>query len=82
MRREGVLEFLRPDGKTQVSIEYEDDVPKRLVNVVISTQHAPGINIDRDLRPAHPAHFALAGTGNTVWIQRQEGAGEMFGGAA
>jgi S-adenosylmethionine synthetase len=52
VRRQGILEILRPDGKTQVSIEYEDDIPRRLQNVVISTQHAPGINIERDLRPA------------------------------
>ena len=40
-RREGVLKFLRPDGKSQVSVEYVDNKPKRIEAVVISTQHAP-----------------------------------------
>ena len=56
VRRQGILNFLRPDGKTQVSIEYEDDVPKRLMNVVISTQHDPGVSIERDIRPALIEH--------------------------
>jgi S-adenosylmethionine synthetase len=56
VRREGILDFLRPDGKTQVSIEYEDGVPRHLQNVVISTQHAPGVSIERDLRPALIEH--------------------------
>src|SRR5215813_15342588 len=38
-RRQGVLEFLRPDGKSQVSVEYVNDQPKRIEAVVISTQH-------------------------------------------
>ena len=41
VRKERIVDFLRPDGKTQVSIEYEDGVPKRLDTVLISTQHAP-----------------------------------------
>ena len=40
-RRAGVPSFLRPDGKSQVSVEYEDDKPIRIDTVVISTQHAP-----------------------------------------
>src|SRR3954447_19406521 len=51
-RKEGAVPFLRPDGKTQVSIEYEDGVPKRLETVLISTQHHPNINIDQQMRPA------------------------------
>jgi S-adenosylmethionine synthetase len=51
VRKSGVLPYLRPDGKTQVSIDYEDGVPKRLRNVLISTQHAPGIDIDSLLKP-------------------------------
>src|SRR6202140_2967870 len=42
-RREGLLGFLRPDGKSQVSVEYVDNKPKRIEAVVISTQHAPDI---------------------------------------
>ncbi|ADI68025.1 MULTISPECIES: methionine adenosyltransferase [Mobiluncus] len=41
VRKEGIVSGLRPDGKTQVSIEYEDGVPRALSTVVVSTQHAP-----------------------------------------
>jgi len=56
VRKRGVVDFLRPDGKTQVSVDYEDGVPKRLQTVLISTQHDPGISIERDLRPALLEH--------------------------
>ena len=56
IRKERVVDFLRPDGKTQVSIEYENGVPKRLETVLISTQHAPGISIENDIRPALIEH--------------------------
>ena len=56
VRKEGIVDFLRPDGKTQVSVEYEDGVPKRLETVLISTQHGPGISIEHDLRPALLEH--------------------------
>jgi len=42
-RREGILDFLRPDGKSQVSVEYVDNKPKRIEAVVISTQHSPDV---------------------------------------
>ena len=48
-RREGELEFLRPDGKSQVSVEYAGNTPKRIEAVVISTQHSPDISTE-DLR--------------------------------
>jgi S-adenosylmethionine synthetase len=51
VRRAGVLPYLRPDGKTQVTIEYEDDRPIRLDTVLISTQHQPGIDLDTLLLP-------------------------------
>jgi S-adenosylmethionine synthetase len=41
VRKNGDLEYLRPDGKTQVTIEYEDDKPVRVNTIVISTQHSP-----------------------------------------
>jgi S-adenosylmethionine synthetase len=46
VRREGELDFLRPDGKSQVSVEYVGGVPKRIEAVVISTQHSPDISIE------------------------------------
>jgi S-adenosylmethionine synthetase len=45
-RREGVLDFLRPDGKSQVSVEYVGSVPRRIDAVVISTQHSAEVGID------------------------------------
>jgi len=45
-RREGVLDFLRPDGKSQVSVEYVGGAPKRIDAVVISTQHSSEVGID------------------------------------
>lgn len=49
VRREKVLTYLRPDGKSQVTIEYEGRTPKRIDAIVIAAQHYPEINID-DLR--------------------------------
>jgi S-adenosylmethionine synthetase len=46
-RREGVLDFLRPDGKSQVSVEYVGGVPKRIEAVVISTQHSPEVSTEQ-----------------------------------
>ncbi|HEY9305092.1 MAG TPA: methionine adenosyltransferase [Mycobacterium sp.] len=56
VRKNGVLPYLRPDGKTQVTIEYEDDVPVRLDTVVVSTQHADGIDLDKTLAPDIEQH--------------------------
>ena len=52
VRKSGALEYLRPDGKTQVTIEYEGDIPVRLDTLVISTQHSPDLDLDRELLPA------------------------------
>jgi len=43
VRKDGTLPYLRPDGKVQVSVEYVDDKPTRVVAVVVSTQHAPEV---------------------------------------
>ena len=51
VRKNGVLPYLRPDGKTQVTIAYEDNVPVRLDTVVVSTQHADGIDLVKTLDP-------------------------------
>ncbi len=55
VRRDGTLPWLRPDGKSQVTIEYENGQPKRVHTVLISTQHAPEIAYD-DLRAAIIEH--------------------------
>ncbi len=46
VRKNGTLPFLRPDGKSQVSIEYVDGKPRRISAVVLSTQHGPEIDMD------------------------------------
>ncbi|AMY25182.1 methionine adenosyltransferase [Rhodococcus fascians] len=51
VRKSGVLPYLRPDGKTQVTIEYDGDDAVRLDTVVISTQHAADIDLDNLLTP-------------------------------
>ena len=51
VRKNGALDFLRPDGKSQVTIEYENGTPKRVDTVVISSQHKPDVSYD-DLREA------------------------------
>ncbi|MEA3415294.1 MAG: methionine adenosyltransferase [Thermodesulfobacteriota bacterium] len=51
VRKNGSLDFLRPDGKSQVTIEYENGVPKRVDNVVIAAQHKPDVTYE-DLREA------------------------------
>ncbi len=43
VRKDGTLSYLRPDGKTQVTVEYDDGKPSRLDAVVLSTQHDPDI---------------------------------------
>jgi S-adenosylmethionine synthetase len=51
VRKAGVLPYLRPDGKTQVTFEYEDGRPVRLKTVLISTQHGPDIDLETLLKP-------------------------------
>ena len=47
VRKDGTLKYLRPDGKSQVSVEYQDGKPVRLDAVVLSTQHDPEVNQDQ-----------------------------------
>jgi len=51
VRKDGSLEYLRPDGKTQVTIEYQGDKPVALNTLVISSQHAPDVDLEKKLAP-------------------------------
>ncbi len=65
VRRDGTLDYLRPDGKTQVTVEYDDDRPMRVDTIVVSTQHAPEVEIEqlradiieKVIRPIVPAEL-------------------------
>src|SRR4029453_3862942 len=50
-RRGAPVPYLRPDGKAQVTFDYEDGRPVRLRTVLISTQHAPGVDRDTVIKP-------------------------------
>ena len=69
VRKSGTIPYLRPDGKTQVTIEYDEDRPVRLDTVVVSTQHASDIDLDSLLAPdvrefvVEPELRALADSG-------------------
>ena len=62
VRKSGELSYLRPDGKAQITVEYDGDVPRRIDTVVVSTQHSPDVDmaqlhkdvIERVVRPVIP----------------------------
>jgi S-adenosylmethionine synthetase len=56
VRKQGVVPYLRPDGKTQVTIEYVDNKPVRLDTVVVSSQHASDIDLETLLAPDIQEH--------------------------
>ena len=70
VRKEGVLHYLRPDGKTQVTVEYDDGKPVRVDTIVISSQHAPEVSneqirkdiIEKVIAPIVPAEMLDAET--------------------
>ena len=70
VRKNHTLDYLRPDGKTQVTVEYQDDVPVRVDTVVISTQHSDSVTleqirkdlIDHVITPIIPANLIDAET--------------------
>jgi S-adenosylmethionine synthetase len=70
VRKNGTLDYLRPDGKSQVTVEYEDDKPIRVETVVISTQHGPEINhetleadiMENVIKPVIPAELLDSNT--------------------
>ena len=47
LRKSNILPYLRPDGKAQVTVEYEDEQPKRVSAIVVSSQHSPDVAIDQ-----------------------------------
>lgn len=47
VRKEGILPYLRPDGKTQVTVEYEGDRPVRIDTIVVSTQHSDDVTLEQ-----------------------------------
>ncbi|MGH9214399.1 MAG: methionine adenosyltransferase [Acidimicrobiales bacterium] len=51
VRKAGILPYLRPDGKTQVTLDYEDGRPVALRTVLISTQHQPGLDAETLIKP-------------------------------
>jgi S-adenosylmethionine synthetase len=55
-RKNGTLSYLRPDGKTQVTIEYDGDKPVALDTVVISSQHSPEVDLEKTLAPDIKKH--------------------------
>ena len=65
VRKDGTLSYLRPDGKTQVTVEYDGDTPVRLENIVVSTQHDEDVSLEQIradiieyvIKPIVPAHF-------------------------
>ena len=70
VRKNGTLDYLRPDGKSQVTVEYDGDRPVRVDTIVISTQHGPDVSheiIERDMlefviKPVIPAELLDANT--------------------
>jgi S-adenosylmethionine synthetase len=78
IRKEGSLPYMRPDGKSQVTVEYEYGVPKRVHTVVLSTQHSPEVRqsvIERDLIEHVGKHVIDAKyiDGDTRWVINPSG---------
>jgi S-adenosylmethionine synthetase len=59
VRKDGTLDYLRPDGKTQVTVRYADGRPVAVEKLLISTQHAPGVDSGETIRPDLWEHVAL-----------------------
>ena len=85
VRRVGVLPYLRPDGKTQVSVTYDNGRPVALETVLISTQHDPGVDLDTLLLPdlrdhvINPLLPTELDTGNVRILANPTGVFEAWG---
>ena len=81
VRKDGTMPYLRPDGKTQVTIEYDGDRPVRLDTVVVSSQHASDIDLDALLAPDVRKHvvdpvlegYEIDATTTGCWSTRPAG---------
>ena len=74
VRKDGTVPYLRPDGKTQVTIEYDGLRPVRLDTVVVSSQHAADISLESLLSPGRPRARDRPGAGGPrVWTPRATG---------
>ena len=59
VRKDGTLDYLGPDGKTQVTVRYADGRPVRIEKLLISTQHAPGVDSEETIKPDLWKHVVL-----------------------
>ena len=84
VRRSGLVPYLRPDGKTQVTVRYRDGKPVAIEKLLISTQHAEGIDCETQIKPdlwEHVVGPMLPGRpvrrggccGRTSWSTRRAG---------
>lgn len=70
VRKQGIMPYLRPDGKSQVTVEYDGQTPKRVHTIVVSTQHSPDVEqeaikndvFENVIKAVIPAHLLDAGT--------------------
>jgi S-adenosylmethionine synthetase len=72
VRRDGTIDYLRPDGKTQITVGYENGVVRSVEAVVLSTQHQPGVDLKAQLRPEIEEHVIRPLLPGDVDLSRME----------
>jgi S-adenosylmethionine synthetase len=72
VRRDGTIDYLRPDGKTQITVGYENGVVRSVEAVVLSTQHQPGVDLRAQLRPEIEEHVIRPLLPGDVDLSRME----------